>query len=55
MNVPTLDGPSAPVCTDICSRHEAIEVASLADRGALFAAVMRASQGEDLRHVRNSR
>jgi glutamate carboxypeptidase len=39
MNVPTLDG-LGPVCTDICSRHEAIEVASLADRGALFAAII---------------
>jgi glutamate carboxypeptidase len=39
MNVPTLDG-LGPVCTDICSRQEAIEVASLADRGALFAAII---------------
>jgi len=39
MKVPVLDG-LGPVCTDICSRNEAIEVASLADRGALFAALI---------------
>ena len=39
MNVPTLDG-LGPVCTDICSRNEAIDVASLADRGALFATII---------------
>ena len=39
LNVPTLDG-LGPVCTDICSRQETIEVASLADRGALFAGIV---------------
>lgn len=35
MGIPTLDG-LGPVCHDICSRQETIEVQSLVDRGALF-------------------
>jgi glutamate carboxypeptidase len=39
LNVPTLDG-LGPVSTDVCSREETISVASLADRGALLAAII---------------
>lgn len=35
MGIPTLDG-LGPVCHDICSRQETIEVQSLVDRGALM-------------------
>lgn len=35
MGIPTLDG-LGPVCHDICSRQETIEVQSLVDRGALL-------------------
>lgn len=35
MGIPTLDG-LGPVCHDICSRQETIEVHSLVERGALF-------------------
>ena len=36
LGVPTLDG-LGPICHDSCSRDERIEIASLADRGALLA------------------
>jgi glutamate carboxypeptidase len=39
LGVPTLDG-LGPICHDSCSRDERIEVASLADRGALFATLL---------------
>jgi glutamate carboxypeptidase len=39
INVPTLDG-LGPICTDVCSREEAIEIPSLADRGALLAGII---------------
>jgi glutamate carboxypeptidase len=38
LGVPTLDG-LGPVCHDSCSRDERVEVASLAPRGAILAAV----------------
>jgi glutamate carboxypeptidase len=41
LDIPTLDG-LGPLCTDPCSRQEAIDVASLADRGALFAGIIQA-------------
>ncbi len=37
--IPTLDG-LGPICWDICSRHETIEIGSLVDRGALFCGVV---------------
>ena len=39
IGVPTLDG-LGPVTTDICSRQEMINVASLVERGALFAGII---------------
>ena len=39
LGVPTLDA-LGPVSTDVCSRNETIAIASLADRGALFAALI---------------
>lgn len=39
LGVPTLDG-LGPVCWDICSRQETIDVGSLADRGAMFASII---------------
>jgi glutamate carboxypeptidase len=39
LGVPTLDG-LGPICHDSCSRAERIEVASLADRGALMAGLL---------------
>ncbi len=39
LGVPTLDG-MGPVCHDTCSRDETIEIASLAERGALFAGLI---------------
>ena len=39
LGVPTLDA-LGPVSTDVCSRQETMEVASLADRGALFAGIV---------------
>jgi glutamate carboxypeptidase len=38
LGVPTLDG-LGPICHDSCSRDERIEISSLADRGALLAAL----------------
>lgn len=40
LGVPTLDG-LGPVCRDVCSRTESIEIASLVDRAALFVGVIR--------------
>lgn len=40
-NVPTLDG-LGPVCHDICSREETIEIDSLVTRGALFCGLVQA-------------
>ncbi len=42
---PTLDG-LGPVCFDTCSRRERIVIASLAERGALFAALASRLPGE---------
>jgi glutamate carboxypeptidase len=39
LGVPTLDG-LGPICHDSCSRRERIEIASLADRGALLACLV---------------
>lgn len=39
LGVPTLDG-LGPVTTDTCSRDESIDIASLAERGALFAGII---------------
>lgn len=39
LGVPTLDG-LGPICHDSCARAERIEVASLADRGALLATLL---------------
>jgi glutamate carboxypeptidase len=39
LGVPTLDG-LGPICHDSCARGERIEIGSLADRGALFAALL---------------
>jgi glutamate carboxypeptidase len=39
LSVPTLDG-LGPICHDSCSRRERIEIASLADRGALLAGLI---------------
>jgi glutamate carboxypeptidase len=39
LGVPTLDA-MGPECNDICSRRETIPVASIADRGAIFAGVI---------------
>jgi glutamate carboxypeptidase len=39
LGVPTLDG-LGPICHDSCARGERIEIASLADRGALLAGVL---------------
>ena len=39
LGVPTLDG-LGPICHESCARGERIEVASLADRGALFAGLL---------------
>lgn len=39
LGVPTLDG-LGPICHDSCARTERIEVASLADRGALLATLL---------------
>lgn len=39
LGIPTLDG-LGPVCYDVCSRGETIEVPSLASRGALFAGII---------------
>ena len=38
---PTLDG-LGPICHDTCSRREKIEIASLAERGAIFGALIHA-------------
>ena len=38
---PTLDG-LGPICHDTCSRREKIEIASLAERGAIFGALIEA-------------
>jgi glutamate carboxypeptidase len=38
LGVPTLDG-LGPICHDSCARDERIEIGSLVDRGALFAAL----------------
>jgi glutamate carboxypeptidase len=39
LGVPTLDA-LGPVSTDVCSRQETMDIASLADRGALFAGIV---------------
>ena len=39
MGIPTLDG-LGPICYDTCSRREKILIASLAERGAIFAALI---------------
>lgn len=39
MGVPTLDG-LGPICFDTCSRREKIVIASLAERGAIFGALV---------------
>ena len=39
MGIPTLDG-LGPICFDTCSRREKIVVASLAERGAIFGALV---------------
>ena len=39
LGIPTLDG-LGPVCHDICSRQETIEVQSLVDRGALLCGLL---------------
>jgi glutamate carboxypeptidase len=39
MGVPTLDG-LGPICHDTCSRREKILIASLAERGAILAALV---------------
>ncbi len=39
LGIPTLDG-LGPICYDICSRQETIEVQSLVDRGALLAGLI---------------
>jgi glutamate carboxypeptidase len=39
LGIPTLDG-LGPICHDSCSRQERIEISSLADRGALLAALL---------------
>lgn len=39
LGVPTLDG-LGPVCHDTCSRDETIEIASIAERGAVFGALI---------------
>ena len=39
LGVPTLDG-LGPICHDTCSREETIEIASLAERGALLAGLI---------------
>lgn len=39
MNIPTLDG-LGPVCHDICSRQETIDIASLSQRAALFECII---------------
>jgi glutamate carboxypeptidase len=39
MGIPTLDG-LGPVCQNICARGESIEIASLAERGAVFCALI---------------
>jgi len=41
MGVPTLDG-LGPICFDTCSRREKIVIASLAERGAIFGALVAA-------------
>jgi glutamate carboxypeptidase len=42
LGVPTLDG-LGPVCHDSCSREERVEIASLAPRGAILAALAQAA------------
>jgi glutamate carboxypeptidase len=42
LGVPTLDG-LGPICRDSCSRRERVEVASIAPRGAILAAVAAAA------------
>jgi glutamate carboxypeptidase len=39
LGIPTLDG-LGPICHDTCSRDETIEIASIAERGALFAGLI---------------
>jgi glutamate carboxypeptidase len=39
LGIPTLDG-LGPICHDTCSRDETIEIASIAERGALFGALI---------------
>jgi glutamate carboxypeptidase len=39
MGIPTLDG-LGPICFDTCSRREKILIASLAERGAIFGALI---------------
>jgi glutamate carboxypeptidase len=39
MGIPTLDG-LGPICFDTCSRRERIVIASLAERGAIFGALI---------------
>jgi len=39
MGIPTLDG-LGPICFDTCSRREKIVIASLAERGAIFGALI---------------
>jgi glutamate carboxypeptidase len=39
LGIPTLDG-MGPVCFDVCSREEAVPIASFAERGAIFAALI---------------
>lgn len=41
MGIPTLDG-LGPICFDTCSRREKILIASLAERGAIFGALVEA-------------
>jgi len=48
LGVPTLDG-LGPICHDSCSRRETVEVSSIPERGALFAALIEAvAQGRAL-------
>jgi len=44
MGRPTLDG-LGPVCHDTCSRREKIVIASLAERGAIFGALIHTLAG----------
>ncbi|MEO8203975.1 MAG: M20/M25/M40 family metallo-hydrolase [Betaproteobacteria bacterium] len=46
LGVPTLDG-LGPICHDTCSRREKIEIASLAERGAIFGALVAGFAGAD--------